>query len=322
LETDTTVNSFSAGLSFTLGPHWSADYTPTWTWYSSSLFTNSVDHSAVLNGSVGFTNGTLGLVQTFNISDSPRIETGRQTHQQTVSTTLSGSYALGQRTRLSISLSRDDRAVGSGPDSTELSAQNWFHYQFSNRLDAAVGVGLGYVTIDPGADMSYIRPQARIGWRPTEKLSFDVHGGSDQRRFRTATGEKMSSPNYGGSAYYQPFQTTTLSVSGGRGITPSFFAGQVNESTSWSVGLNQRLLQRFNFNASTSRRRTDYLTVGAGGVAIAREDTSNSYTLRLGTSFLRRGSIGVFFQNTRNRSDETIYSFSSNQVGLEVGYSY
>jgi hypothetical protein len=37
---------------------------------------------------------------------------------------------------------------------------------------------------------------------------------------------------------------------------------------------------------------------------------------------LRRGSIGLFYQHTRNRSDEAIYSFSSNQVGLEVGYSY
>jgi hypothetical protein len=185
-----------------------------------------------------------------------------------------------------------------------------------------VGVGLGYVSIEPGTDMSYVTPQARIGWRPTTKLSFDVHGGGDQRTFKTAGAGKMSSPTYGASGYYTPFEHTTLSANANRGITPSYFAGQVNESSSWSIGLNQRLLQKFTFNASTGRTKTDYLSVSSTGVVVGREDETENYTFRLGTSFLHRGRIGLVYQHTRNLSDSSAFSFSSNQGGLEVSYSY
>jgi hypothetical protein len=290
--------------------------------YSNSLFNDTIEHSAALNGLVGFTDGAIDLAQTFTSSDSPRVETGQQTHQQIVATEISGRYSLGRRTGLSVSISRDLQTIEQAPDSTEWSNQNWFHYEISRRLEASAGFGIGYVSIDPGTDMSYIRPGLQVSWKPTDKLSFDVHGSSDQRRFRNAAGIHLSSPNYGASAQYQPFQQTTVTVSGSRGINPSFFAGQVNENTSWVLGLNQRLLKKFMLNASVRRQDTDYLEVDANGVAVTREDLVNSYTLRLGTAFFRRGLIGLVYQHTRNKSNEALYSFSTNQAGLEVSYSY
>src|SRR5438045_4003125 len=74
----------------------------------------------------------------------------------------------------------------SAPNAYDWSDQNFFHYLISSRLDVAAGFGIGYTKVDPGIDMSYTRPLLRVAWRPTDKLSFDVHGGTEQRHFRSA----------------------------------------------------------------------------------------------------------------------------------------
>ena len=214
------------------------------------------------------------------------------------------------------------RYIEDAPNSYDWSLQNWYHYQVSNRLDLAAGVGLGYVAVSPGTDMTYIRPQVRVGWRPTNKLSFDVNGGAEQRRFKKSGTARLNRPTYGAAAYYQPFESTTLSLAGNRAISASYFANQVNDNTSWSIGLNQRLLQRFYLNTSVSRTNTRYIPTGNSAIVVTREDTSYSYNVRLSTSFLQRGTIGVFYQRTRNSSDLAVYTFNSDQTGVEIGYRF
>ena len=269
----------------------------------------------------GFTDGEIQFVQRYTNTNSPRIETGRQTHEETDLTSLTVSYGFGQRTRLEVQLSQNLRYIESAPNAYDWSDQNFLHYLVSERLDLAAGFGVGYTKVDPGIDMSYTRPLVRVGWRPTDKLSFDVHGGTEQRHFRSAGAANLNSPTYGAGAYYQPFLYTTLSLAAERAVSVSYFADQVNDNRSWTAGLNQRLLQRLNFNASASHTSTRYLPVGSS-IVTSREDTSDSYNLRLGTAFLRRGSIGVVYQHTKNSSTVTGYSFTSKQIGLEIAYSY
>jgi hypothetical protein len=321
-QTTTTISTISAGLLFEIGKRWTADYTPTWTLYSNPVFSDTLDHLIDVKGHASFTDGTLQFTQRYASTNSPRIETGRQTHEETDDTSVSVNYSLGRKTRLEVILSQNLRFIEAAPNSYEWSMQDWFHYQISNRLDGAVGLGLGYVSVEPGTDMDYTRPQVRIGWRPTNKLSFDVHAGAEQRHFRKQGAATLNSPTYGASAYYLPFEFTTLTLAGERAVTASYFAGQVNENTTWSIGLNQRLLQKLNFNATASRANTRYIPSGLSTIITTRDDTSYSYNLRLSTSFLRRGTIGVVYQHTRNSSDAAGFGFSSNQVGLEIGYSY
>jgi hypothetical protein len=53
-----------------------------------------------------------------------------------------------------------------------------------------------------------------------------------------------------------------------------------------------------------------------------RLDDYYSFNIRLGSAFLRRGSIAVFYQYTDNSSSQAGYTFSSNQAGLELGYKF
>ena len=69
---------------------------------------------------------------------------------------------------------------------------------------------------------------------------------------------------------------------------------------------------------------TSLIVVGPGTdtIVVTREDTSYSYNVRLSTSFLQRGTIGIFYQHTRNSSDLADYTFSSDQTGVEIGYRF
>lgn len=321
-QTTTTIQHVSAGLGFDLGRRWSADYTISRILYSSQAFSSELNHDFRLDGQASFTDGTLSFSQAYATSNSPRIETGRQTKEESSSTSVSVDYSLGERTGVSVTGSQNLRYIGGAPNAYEWALLSAFNYQFTRRLNAAAEVGVGYVDVDPGIDMTFVRPQVRVSWRPTGKLGFSVYAGREQRQFRQAGSANLSSPTYGASGSYQPFAATTLTLSAQRGISVSYFADQVNESTSWSLGLNQRLLTVLNFNASASRSNRTYIPSGRSTIVVLREDTAYSYNFRLSTRILRRGSIGVVYQHTRNASDATGFGFSSNQVGLEVGYRY
>jgi len=321
-QTTTTINTFSPGVLFQVGERWTADYTPTWTLYSNSDFSNTVDHNININGQGAFTDGTIGFVQRYMTTNSPRIETGQQTHEETSFTSINVNYSLGRKTRLEFDVNQDLRFIENAPNSYEWLTQGWYHYQISSRVDAAAGIGFGYVAVEPGTDMTYLRPQVRLGWRTTDKLSFDAHLGAEHRKFHQEGAADLDSPTYGASAFYQPFSYTTLSLTGERGVVVSYFAGQVNQNITWTLGLNQRLLQHYYFNATAARTNTEYLPAGASTIVTTREDTSYTYSARLSTSILRRGTIGIVYQHVRNSSDISGYSFSSDQLGLEIGYRY
>jgi hypothetical protein len=316
------VQTLSVGILGELGEHWSVDYSPTWTFYSSPAFRNTVDHTVSVQGITSFTDGNLQLSEQYSLTNTPRIETGRQTREETNTVSLTVNYRLGQKSRLELGLNQSLRYIQQAPNAYEWGTNVMYHYQATRRIDLAAGLAAGYVSVDPGTDMDYTRPQVRIAWRPTEKLSLDGHVGAEHRRFRKAGAASLNSPNYGVGAYYQPFTYTTLSLSGERTIAVSYFADQVNENTTWSIGLNQRLLQKLNFNASAGHTQTDYLPAGSSALLVTRDDTSTFYNFRLSTSFIRRGTVGVVYQHTRNNSSVSGYSFRSNQFGVEIGYRY
>lgn len=321
LQEKTTVHSVSPGLAFDYGSHWTADYTPTWTFYSNEAFRDTVAHNASLKGAAGFTDGQLVFSEQYARSSDPLIETGRQTRQESSATSLTATYALGTRSRIDASIGYNLRYVDIAPDSRDWSTHDWLHYQFTNRLDGAVGFGLGYTAIDPGADMSYAQELVRIGWRPLDKLFVDIHGGREQRKFRKSNTAKLNNPNYGAAVTYQPIETTALSFSADRSVGVSYFADQATQHTSWSLGFDQRLLQHFHLSGSVGRSKNEYIAA-ASTVVTAREDRTTSSSLRLSTSFLRRGTIAIVYLHTHNSSSASGYTFTSDQTGLELGYRY
>ena len=317
----TTINAISPGLLFGIGDHWTLDYMATKTFYSNRAFQDTLDHSLQLKGGTTFEDWVFGLSGSYSSSTQPLVETGVQTKQTTWSTTASVGYHLNSRLFLDTSVTHNDQSAEAFTSSREWSTSDWLHYQITPQFDTAIGFGAGKVDVSAGSDMTYTRPQAQIGWRPTSKLSLNLQGGIENRKFLSGGASDLRTPTYGASIQYQPVDTTAFTFGASQTVAPSYFTSQIIKSTGWTAAFEQRLLQYFHLGVGLGHQKNTYLST-AGIVTAGRDDDSDSFNARLSTTILRNVSIAALYQRSRNSSNLAGYGYTSSQVGLEVGWRY
>lgn len=330
----TAIQELSPGLRLDLGTHWSVDYTPTMRFYSDSKFRDTVDHAIALTGGVQLDNWKIGFSHGSAFTTTPLVETGGQTEQSTHSTGLTASRAFTPQISADFGLNQQISLVSGFQDSYHWSTFDWLNYQFWPRLTVGIGAGGGYTKINDNSqtrntnnlDQTYEQLQARVSWRATEKVSFQINGGLDARQFNTAGSGNSLNPIFGAGIQYEPFKTTQISLTGNRTVSSSdyYLAAQQVEATSVSLNLNQRLLRKFTLGLGVAYAMTDYGTSAgaASASAVNRSDDDVSFNVRLSHPFFKRGTWSVFYQYGDNRSSQPGYSFQSNQTGFEISYRY
>ena len=118
-----------------MGNYWTVDYSPTWDFYSSREFRDTLDQNVRLAGGTSYEDWTLGLSQSYSKSSDPQVETGTQTDEETFSTTLSASYRINSKLSLDMGLNQDFILTSQFQNSREWSTMDWLNYQFWPRLD-------------------------------------------------------------------------------------------------------------------------------------------------------------------------------------------
>ncbi len=53
-----------------------------------------------------------------------------------------------------------------------------------------------------------------------------------------------------------------------------------------------------------------------------RTDDYSYFNTRLSTAFLKRGTVAIFYQISNDSSSAPGFSFTSHQVGFEIGFAY
>ncbi len=318
---NSSVQTIAPGVTFGLGTHWMLDYAPSWTLYSNRAFSNRVNHVATLIGSTEYEDWALRFSELFSSTSYPLVETGGQTSQRTWDTAFNATHSVGARMLLDLGFSLNARFPENLPTSREWATTDWLHYRIAPDWDAAVGIGLGYVDVSPGPNMTYEQPQVRIAWQATEKIGFDLAGGMEIRQFNSSGRGDLKSPIMTATFHYQPVEATSLSIQAGRRVTTSYFAGQVTESTYVNASVRQRLLQVLFLTANYAHQKASYVAAAADVIA-GRDDSYDSVGLRLSTVVLRRAAIAALYRYSRNSSNLTGYGFSSHQVGFEIGYRF
>ncbi len=314
------IQEFSPGLLFNLGRHWALDYTPTWRLYSNKAFRDTLDHHVTLTGGTTYHAWILGLSQSYLSTSTPLVETGTQTDQETWLTALTANYRFNSKMTLDLALNQNIVDAQDFTSYREWSTLDWLNYEFWPRLSAGAGVGVGYVNVVAGADMVYEQFQGRIGWRATDKVSFQIHGGLEDRQFHGGAGGDLLNPVIGGLIQYQPFEFTKLTVTANRAVTASYFQSQVTENTEVLGGLNQRLLGKLYLDLGGGFHNVKYVADNAS--AAGRTDDYFTFNARLSCPFLKRGTVAVFYQYSDNSSTAPGFTFSSTQLGFEVGYRF
>jgi len=319
-DVNTVIQSISPGMLFTLGSHWSLDYTPTLTFYSNKQFRDTLDHSVILTGGTAYEDWVFGLLQSYVSSSAPLVQTGTQTDTEIYATALTASYRFNSKLSMDLALNQTIENAPLFTSYREWSTSDYLNYQFWPRFDAGIGAGFGYVAVEAGSDMTYEQYQGRIDWRLADKLSLQLHGGVEDRQFLSGNTGDLINPVFGLAVLYQPVATTTLSVSADRAVSASYFENVVTESTGVTANLNQRLLKKLFLTLSGGYSNVKYVATGVSGLA-GRNDNYYLFTARLTRSIGQHASVAVTYQYNDNASNQP-FGFTSNQAGLELGYTF
>lgn len=324
------IQQLSPGILLLLGDQWSLNYTPTFSFYSSSDFRDKVDHSVSLSGGTSYEDWTFRLSQSYARSSSPLVETEAQTDQESFSTSLGAGYSLNSKVSFDFGLSQNLRFTDGTADNQQLTdskdwgTMNWVNYHIAPPLSVGVGAGGGYVEVSTGSDMTYQQLQGRVSWVVVERLSLSANAGVDFRQFRDSDASSVANPIFGLSAQYQLFEPTSLFINAGHSVSASYYSDQLTETTSVSVGVNQRLLGKLSLNVSGSYGTTTYSRTSSSATTGSVGDYDyTSFNVRLSTRFLKRATAGAFYQASyRNESGANSDDYTTTQVGFDLGYRF
>lgn len=327
--TVSTSQMIAPGLRLDLGTHWVFDYTPTQTIYSNPDFDDTLTHAISLNGGYRYGEWQFLASQNYVTSSQSRIETGRQTDQKSYATTLTASYRFGEHMALDTVLNQQVLLIenppgtpaGAGSPSTrDRFITERLNYIFTPRLRANLSVDMGYTAIDPGSDLTFTRPQVQFVWQATKKLSFNLQGGFENRKFRSGLAQDQTSSTYNGIIAYQPVENTTISFYLTRETPPSYIVNQTTQFNRWNIVLDQRLFQYFMLHTGYSEEDSNYNLNVTG--ATARADKGYLFNVRLETTIFQRVGIKALYQHRKQNSDTPELSFAGSYVGFEINYTY
>ena len=327
--TVSTLQMIAPGLRLNLGTHWVFDYTPTQTIYSNPAFDDTLTHAISLNGGYRYGEWQFQVSQNYVTSSQSRIETGRQTDQKTYATALTASYRFGEHMALDTILNQQVLLV-KNPPSTPLAARSpttrdrfiseRLNYIFSPRLRANVSVDMGYTSIDPGSDLTFTRPQVQFVWQPVQKLTFNLQGGFESRKFRSGLAQNQTTSTYNGIIADQPVESTTISFYLTRETPPSYVVNQTTQYNRWNIVLDQKVYKSITMHTGYSEEHSNYNSNADG--ATARADKGYLYNLRLEATLFQRVGIKALYQHRKQNSDSPGLSFAGSYVGFEIDYTY
>lgn len=315
------LSSFAPGLIVELGDRWSFAYTPTWMSYTARAMDDTLDHSLRLRGEVQFEDWLVEFTEAYRDSAPTLLETARQTQQRTWHTNVAVSRTFGSDWSIQTIAGLNERYAEESPDTRDWSSANWVRWQPTKGLSLGLGITVGYQDIVAEPDATYESYLAQVNWRPNDRWSLSLEAGQQDRSSRSARIPDQSVPVYNASVRYQPFSTTTLSVAGARTVSTSYFGTAVTESSNWSASLEQRLLGHFFMRAAYSWGESDY-TAEPGSIVVGRVDERRGLDLRLSTLVLRRASLALVYNDSRNRSNFDLFDFDTTQYGVEIGWRY
>jgi hypothetical protein len=341
---NTIVQQFSPGVVLQEGTHWTLNYTPTLTFYSSSAFQNTVNENVELQWGTTWHDWFMNASQSYSSTDDPEIQTGGQTGTQTYTTLANGIYNFNDKLSTALSLTQTFNDIDNSPSSsTNLSQElgnsrtwstmDWLNDQIWPKLSVGIGVGMGYSQQQGSPDSIDEQYQAQLNWRITPKISLQLSGGLEDEQYlgSSALGGSAGSlltPIFSGTIQYQPFDQTQISVSANRTISTSDYEGQNIESTAINADFNQRLFGGLTLDVSGGYSTDDYVS-SVLGISTARNDNIYTVNARLSFPFPKRGTVSMFYQYSENISTQSgflvgssTFSYASHQVGFEISYTY
>lgn len=332
------VQQVSPGLVLDEGLHWTLNYTPTFTFYSTSAFRNTINQFVLLQWATTWRDWVMTASQSYGRTDDPQIETGGQTEQDTYSTAFNGIYHFNDKLSLNMGLNQAFNDYGQTTSTNLLlglansrswSTMNWLNDQFWPRFSAGIGLGLGYNQQVDSPDSTYQQYQVQMSWRATDKISFQLSGGLEDQEYLSGDANSLLTPIFSAGVQYQPFEQTRISIAANRTVSSAAYQDQNVESTAVTGDINQRLLGEIYLDLNGSFSTGDYIGTATATGGPSRNDDIYSFNARLSCPFPKRGTVSIFYQYSDTSSTQSgfahgssAFGYSSNQIGFSISYIY
>jgi hypothetical protein len=169
---------------------------------------------------------------------------------------------------------------------------------------------------DPNPDQDFEQVNLRMSYQATGKIDLVGSGGVEFRHFEGGMRDQYTSPVFELGANYVPFDGTKVShTANARILNSAVLAAQNYAVTNLTVGLQQRLLQRFYVGVNAGYENSDYFsTVGATGPE--RNDSYFFVQPSIAVQVTRFWTVGAYYVHRENDSSFDAFSFHDNQVGF------
>jgi hypothetical protein len=247
---------------------------------------------------------------------------GRNKHQ-IYNTELSGSYDLTGKVFLSGGGSFSADEYQSSLVSSQIFSGNLFlNYIYSDKLVVGVGGTGGYNTTDPSInDQTFEQANVRLNYTATAKISLNASGGVEFRQYGSSSGNNIS-PVYTLAASYQPFDGTTMSLTGSRHtMNSASLAGQDFAETNISFSVTQRFMQRFYLGFAAGYTNSNYFST-VSGVSDTRNDDFYYIDPSVDFNITRFWTFGAYYVHREDTSSFSSFSFKDNQVGIRTKLTF
>ena len=315
------------------------DYAPGAIFYVDHSGANSLQHVIRLQGQYQFPRLSITLRQDVELLEGSnlnslsstgrnpvpdvRLDTGGDIATNIYTTNGTFAYDLTGKTFLSGGIQYSVRDYHRSLIGSErLSGNLLINYKYGPKLVIGLGGTVGYDWVDSNPNQLYEQINARISYEPSGKVSIEASGGIEFRQFEgsSSSGAHVS-PVYELEVNYQPFDGTTLTLSGsGRTRNSAVLTGQNYVQTSIAISGRQRILQRIYVALAVGYENLSYFRTLDGGDA-GREDKYFFVQPAIDLMLTRYCTLGVYYLH---RQDDTIpiFEFNDNQFGLRTSITF
>ena len=211
-----------------------------------------------LHGQYEWKRLTLGMKARFQVLNVPDADLGELVRRNVFTGALTSRYDYSPKTSFELNYFNYIRDYeGNHTNSMENRWQAWANYQVRPKVTLGVGFTYGMVNLSRGPNQSYEQALARLRYRATEKIRFDLTAGVEVRDIHGITSRTNGIYSLGVS--YAPFDGTSVFLQAYRRTVTSANSTPANYNvTGVEVQLRQRFLRRYYFVLAAGYQHVDY----------------------------------------------------------------
>jgi len=331
----TFINTISPGLTLNLGTHWVLSYNPSYAVYSNPNFRNTLSESALVSGNTTYGDWSFRLSQSYAYTDTPLVETGKQTTEEAYATVLGATYQMSGQCSLQALANQNFRFTDLFDNLEEWTGSLWLDDQIIPQLRLGLGLTGGYDDLSVGSSMPFEMVQGRITFNPGAKLSLALSGGVEESEFVHPSAPSLLNPTFSASLIYRPLPNTSLNLTASRSVTPSFYANEIEVVTGVNALIRQQLSPKFSLSLLASYSSQPLTSIEPAplpqfflgppplrALTVVENNNYTSVSVTLSYAVISRGILSVFYTSSDNSSGQANFKYSSTQVGVSANYRY